>query len=84
MDIDISSKRFNNFTRVERNALHNLKDNTTIIIKDADNGSAVVAWDTEDYLKEAYKQLEDKDVYEKVPNDSSILINTFMRALEKI
>ena len=84
MDIDISSKRFNNFTRVERNALHNLRDDTTIIIKDADKGSTVVAWDTEDYLKEAYKQLEDKDVYEKVPKDSSILINTFMRVLEKI
>ena len=34
-------------------------------------------------MKEAYKQLEDKDVYEEVPNDSSILIN-IMRALEKI
>ena len=34
-------------------------------------------------MKEAYKQLEDKDVYEEVPNDSSIL-NNIMRALEKI
>ena len=30
------------------------------------------------------KQLEDKDVYEEVQNDPSILINTIMRALEKI
>ena len=29
-------------------------------------------------------QLEDKDVYEEVPNDTSILINTIMHALEKI
>ena len=84
MDIDISSKRFNNLTREERNALYKLRDNPTIIIKAADKGSAVVFWDREDYLKEAYKQLEDKDVYEEVQNDSSIVINTIMRALEKI
>ena len=35
-------------------------------------------------MKEAYKQLEDKDAYEEVPNDSSIVINTIVRALEKI
>ena len=44
----------------------------------------MVVWDSEDYLKEEYKQLENKDVYEKVQNDSRILINTVMRALEKI
>ena len=44
----------------------------------------VVVWDRQDYLKEAYKQLEGKDVYEEVSNDSSILINTIIRALEKI
>ena len=44
----------------------------------------MVIWDREDYLKEEYKQLEDKDVYEEVSNDSSILVNTIMQALEKI
>ena len=44
----------------------------------------MVVWDREDYLKEASKQLEDKDVYEEVQNDPSTLINTIMRALEKI
>ena len=82
--MDISSKRFNNLTRKERNALYNLRDDPTIIIKGADKGSTVVVSDIEDYLKEAYKQLGDKDVYEEVQNDSSILINTIMRTLEKI
>ena len=68
MDIDISSKRFN-LTREERNALYNLRDDPTIIGKGADKGSVLVVWDREDYLKEVYKQLEDKDVYEEVPND---------------
>ena len=38
----------------------------------------------EDYLEEAPKQLEDKDLYEEVQNDPSILSNTIMRTLEKI
>ena len=84
MDIDISSKRFNNLTKEERNALYNLRDDPTIIIKGADKGSAVVVWDRDDYLKEASKQLEDKDVHEEVLNDPSTLINTIMQALEKI
>ena len=73
LDIDISSKRFNNLTKEERNALYNLRDDPTIIIKGADKGSAVVVWDREDYLKEASKQLEGKDVYEKVQNDPALL-----------
>ena len=55
MDIDIFSKRFNNLTREERNALYNLRDDPTIIIKGGDKGSAVVVWHREDYLKESYK-----------------------------
>ena len=83
LDIDISSKRFNNFTKEEFNALYNLRDVPTIIIKGVDKGSAVAAWDRDDYLKEASKQLEDKNVHEKVQNDPSTLINTIMKALDK-
>ena len=56
----------------------------TIIIKGADNGSAVVVWDREDYLKEAYEPLENKDVYVEAQNDPCTLIYTIARALEKI
>ena len=84
LDIDISSKRFNNLTREERNALHNLRDDPTIIKEGPYIGSAVVVWDKEDYLREAYKQLENKDVYEEVQYGSSILVKTIMGALEKI
>ena len=76
MDIDISSKRFNNLTKEERNAIYNLRDDPTIITKGADKGPAVVVWDREDYLKEASRELEDKDNYEEVQNDRSTLINT--------
>ena len=84
MDIEIPSKRYNDLTKDVRDALYSLKDDPSIIIKGADKGSVVVVWDREDYLKEAYKQLYDREVYEEVPNDPNVLINTIMKALEKI
>ena len=39
---------------------------------------------TEDYLKEAQRYLDDKEVYEQVPDDLSALTNTLFKALEKI
>ena len=38
----------------------------------------------EDYLKEVHRQLDDKEVYEQVLDDPSVLANTLMKALEKI
>ena len=84
LDIDISSKRFNNLIEKECNAPYNLRDDPPITMEGADKGSAVVVWDRDDYLKEATKQLEDKDVYEEMRNDPTTFINTIMRALEKI
>ena len=55
-----------------------LKDDPSIIIKGADRGSVVVFWDREDCLMKAQRQLEDKDLYEQVPN------NILMKALGKI
>ena len=83
LDIEIPSKRFNILTKEEREALYSLKDDPNIIIKDADKGFVVVVWDRQDYLKEPYRQLDDKVVYERVPDDPSIFANTLMKALEK-
>ena len=84
LDIEIPSKRYNNLTKDKHNSLYSLKDNPSIIIQGADKGSVVVVSDREDYLKEAYKQLDDREEYEEVPNEPNVLINTIMRALEKI
>ena len=84
LDMEISSKRYNNLTKEERDALYSLRDDSTIIIKGADKGSIVVVWNREDYLKEAYKQPEDREVYKEVSNDSNVLVNTIIKALEKI
>ena len=81
LDIEIPSKRFTNFTKYERNTMHSLKDNKSVIIEGADKGAAVIVWDREDYLKEDSKQSEDKEVYLEVPNDSSALVSTIFRSL---
>ena len=84
LDIENPSIRFNHLTKEEREPLYSLKDDTSIIIKGADKNSIAVVWDREDYLKEAYRQLVDKEVYEQVPDDPTALPNTLIKALEKI
>ena len=44
----------------------------------------MVVWYREDYLKEKCKQLEDREVYKEVLNEASILVNTIIKALEKV
>ena len=57
-----------NLTREERLAMYNLKNDQSIVIKEADKGSAVVIWDKKDYLMEVEKQLSCKKTYEEVSN----------------
>ena len=70
--------KYNNLTREEQSALYNLKNNKNIALKSADRGSAVVALDRDDYIKEAHKQLGDKYIYEEVCNDPGLLISTIV------
>ena len=64
--------------------MYSLKDDKSIIIKSADKGAAVIVWDREDYIEEASKQLEDKEVYMEVPNDSSVLVSIIFKSLETL
>ena len=60
-----------------------MKNDKNIVTKSADKGSAVVAWDRDDYIKEAEDQLGYKDIYEEVCNDPGPLISTIHEAIEK-
>ena len=76
--------------------MYNLKNDQSIVIKEADKGSAVVIWDKKEvgkpygritlwkqnYLMEAQKQLSCKEIYEEF---SSFLfsLNLFMIPSEK-
>ena len=71
MSIVPEVRNFSNLSIGDRQALYDLKSDKTIVIKEADKGSAVVVWDREDYCAEAYRQLDNSSVYEEL--DSSPL-----------
>ena len=72
-------------TSDERQTLNDLKDDSYIIIKEADKGSAVVVRDREDYLAEADSQLGDQNVYQEIFGDAvSPLIKIVKNCLSRI
>ena len=56
----------NNLTKEETTALKQLKNNPTIIIKPAGKGSAIVIWDTQQYILEVERQLQNTEFYQKI------------------
>ena len=72
-------------TKGERDAIYWLKNDSSIIIKETDKGSAVVVWDRDDYLREAKNQLNDRNVYEELTgNVVGPLENIIKTVLKKI
>lgn len=62
-------KVYNNLPKAQREALIELKKDTTIIIKPADKGGAICIMNRDDYVKEIYGQLANTIFYEKLEND---------------
>ena len=60
-----------NLNIVIKKADKELRKNLNIVIKKADKGSAVVIMDTVDYLREGYRQLNDRNFYTKLDHDST-------------
>ena len=58
-----------NLTKEEWKGINQLQKNPHIVIKKADKGSAVVIMQTTDYLREGYRQLNDRDFYTKLTED---------------
>ena len=58
--------RYSNLSQEEWRSIRTLADDRSIVIKKADKGSCIVVWDRADYLREAEKQLSDKNVYQEV------------------
>lgn len=63
----INNERYN-LTNQEFSALNKLKNNSNLVIKPADKGGSLVIMDKDNYLTEAYKQLNDKNYYKKLKN----------------
>ena len=64
--------------------MYSLKDDLSTIIKGVDKGSVVIFWDREDYLEEAYKQVDDKKVINKFQMTWASLPTFLMETLEKL
>ena len=62
-------KVHSNITNEERRAISDLKNNSDIVIKEADKGSAIVIMNTDDYLSECHRQLDDTTYYQPVSKD---------------
>ena len=74
-----------NLRKGERNAVYSLKNDNSIITKEADKVSAFVVWDRKDYLKEAENQLIDKNVYKKlIGNVEDLLEKIINTVLKKV
>ena len=59
----------NNLTTDEKRALDQLSQRTDILICKADKGGATVILDVKDYIREANRQLGDKNFYRKLDSD---------------
>ena len=57
-----------NITKQEIQSLHQLKTDDSLV-KPADKGGAIVIWPKDSYLKEAYRQLNDSNHYQKIQKD---------------
>ena len=58
-----------NLTKEEWKDINQLQKNPHIVIKKTDKGSAIIIMQTTDYLKEGYRQLNDKGFYTKLTED---------------
>ena len=72
-EIANTSLGYSNFSKQEWQAVRELANDRSIVIKKADKGSCVVVWDRSDYIAEAEKQLSDQNVYRDVDFKDKIL-----------
>ena len=72
MSVSPEGKSFSNLSSSEQFSLQQLKSDRNIVIKEADKGSAVVVWDRGDYISEANRQLDDRQVYEEIEVDPTV------------
>ena len=87
---DIKTKHTNtktipNLSHAEIESINRLKDDDDIIIKQADKGGAIVIWPREDYLTEAYQQLNNVNHYKRINyNPTTQLRNTIRTLVNKM
>ena len=81
--------KFHNLTKIEKDAIFQLKQNKQIIIKPADKGAGVVILNLKDYIFEAKKQLyshsyteSNKDFIEHANKEVAVVLHNMLMAGE--
>ena len=72
---------YSNLSKKEKHALYSRRDDTSIIIKEADKSSEIVVWDGEDYLAKVRAQLKKIKMYTKSLRET---LNVLFRRLLKV
>ncbi|CAJ0963613.1 unnamed protein product [Ranitomeya imitator] len=73
-----------NLTLSERQSLQSLQSDSSLIIKPADKGGAIVIMDKSDYLREIRRQLDNTTVYQKLDsNPTQAIRNRISRILQQ-
>ena len=62
-----------NMTYEKQKTMRDLAEDRSVVIKQLDTSSCVVAWGKEDYIKEAEKQLQHNSVHQDVNSKEAIL-----------
>jgi hypothetical protein len=75
------TKFYRNFSSADEQALRELTSNTDIIIKGADKGSGIVIMDSDRYVQEALRQLNDVSTYRLLDHDPSPAIESQLKSL---
>ena len=81
------SKYSSNLTKTQRQALKNLRQDKTIVIKSADKGSCVTIIPTTQYQTEGIQHLSQNAIYKEIDRDYTklliIKINNFLRTCHR-
>jgi hypothetical protein len=76
----------NNMSAEEKRALKELQNNSDLVFKKADKGSAIVVMDKKDYLFEGYRQLDNPHDYKPLENliypETAEEITTILKGLK--
>lgn len=72
---------YSNISPNEKLAIQELSEDTSIIIKPADKGGAIVVQNMSDYKREAYRQLDDEEFYRRLSTNPT---KDFQRRIQDI
>ena len=81
LPITPTHERKRNLSKKQYQIMHDLKDDCDLVIKKADKGSNIVVMNTNDYIKEGERQLNNSTFYQKCKSNHT---NKFKNQVDKI